>query len=50
MALQEGRDEILRLDLLVGLIDDLADVVRRITGEVVFDHHQPPLSDRVARA
>ena len=50
MALQEGRDEILRLDLLVGLIDDLADVVRRITGEVVFGHHLPPLSDRVARA
>ena len=50
MALQERCDDMLCLDLLVGLVDGLADVVRRITGEVVFGHHQPALSDRVARA
>lgn len=31
-------------DLLIDLINDLADVVRPITGEVIFGHHEAPLS------
>jgi CBS domain-containing protein len=35
-------------DLLIDLINDLGDVARPITGEVIFGHHEAPLPD-VAR-
>jgi hypothetical protein len=30
-------------DLLIDLINDLGDVVRPVTGEVIFGHHDAPL-------
>lgn len=30
-------------DLLINLVSDLGDVVRPITGEVIFGHHEAPL-------
>jgi CBS domain-containing protein len=36
-------------DLLIDLVNDLGDVVRPITGEVVFGHHEAPLPDRSGR-
>ena len=36
-------------DMLIDLINDLADVVRPVTGEVVFGHHEAPLPERLQR-
>jgi CBS domain-containing protein len=36
-------------DMLIDLINDLADVVRPVTGEVVFGHHEAPLPERAQR-